>query len=111
MANFASPASIAEARQPEPVRALNISAPQSMQIPAGGPAAEAAEKLRNQEIVSRKNELIPGNLLVRLDEDAGRFVQTLMDAVTEETKWRYPSDAQLAFSRAVNAYLRTMCGW
>lgn len=49
-----------------------------------------------------------GQLLVRFDEEAGRFVQTLTDASSEETIWRYPREAQLAYSRAVMAYLRAL---
>jgi hypothetical protein len=47
-------------------------------------------------------------LLVQLDAEAGRFVQTWKDASTEEIVWRYPSEAQLAFSRAVSAYQRAV---
>lgn len=50
----------------------------------------------------------PGTLLVRFDGDAGRFVQTLTDANSEETIWRFPSETQLAYSRAVMAYLRAL---
>jgi hypothetical protein len=49
----------------------------------------------------------PGMLSVRVDPEAGRFVQILTDLSSHETIWRYPSEAQLAFSRAVTAYLRT----
>ncbi len=51
---------------------------------------------------------MPNALSVRLDESSQRFVQTLTDANTQETLRRYPSEAQLAYSRAVMAYLRTL---
>jgi hypothetical protein len=37
-------------------------------------------------------------------------VQTLTDANTSETVLRYPSETQLAYSRAVLAYLRAQNG-
>lgn len=46
--------------------------------------------------------------LVLFDEDAGRFVHTLTDARTQETILQYPSESQLAYSRAVMAYLRAL---
>ncbi len=52
----------------------------------------------------------PAHLLVRMDAEAGRFVQTMTDSTTQETLWRYPSEAQLAYSRAVSAYLRALSG-
>jgi hypothetical protein len=49
-------------------------------------------------------------LLVRLDVEAGRFIQTLTDVSSMEMVWRYPSEGQLAFSRAVNAYAKAISG-
>jgi hypothetical protein len=98
MASLEPIASLSETRAAEPTR---VSANQP-----DGPVAEAAAKLRSEQEAQRKNELLPANLMVRLDIDAGRFVQTLTDATTKETVLRYPSEAQLAFSRAVMAYLR-----
>lgn len=51
---------------------------------------------------------MPNQTHVLLDEDAGRFVQTLTDGQTAEMLRRYPSESQLAYSRAVMAYLRAM---
>ena len=99
MASLEPIASVPETRAAEPTR---VSASD-----ADGPVAQAAAKLRAEQEAHRKNELIPANLMVRLDVDAARFVQTLTDATTEETVLKYPSDAQLAFSRAVMAYLRS----
>lgn len=53
-----------------------------------------------------RNDLIPDKLLVSLDKTAQRFVQILSDESTSETLRRYPSEQQLAYSRAVMAYLR-----
>src|SRR6185503_8854699 len=71
-----------------------------------GPVAQAAAKLRAEQETQRQHELLPANLKLHLDADAGWFVQILTDPVTRETLRRYPSEGQLAFSRAVAAYLR-----
>lgn len=47
-------------------------------------------------------------LSVRMDAEARRFVQVLTDAASQETIWRYPSETQLAYSRAVMAYLHAL---
>jgi len=75
-----------------------------------GPAAQAAEQRLAEHKAMLRRELEPAKLLVRLDASAGRFVQTLTDSNTAEMVRRYPSEAQLAYSRAVMAYLRTMTG-
>ena len=87
-----------DTRAAEPTRVL-ANSPQ-------GPVAQAAAKLRAEQETQRKNALLPADLKLRLDADAGWFVQTLTDPVTQETLRRYPSETQLAFSRAVAAYLR-----
>lgn len=77
---------------------------------APSPAAQArAEQIAQQE-ARAKADLAPRDLLVEMDPAAGRFVQTLTDPSTQEVVWRYPSETQLAYSRAVAAYLRTMSG-
>ncbi|MDX2274732.1 MAG: hypothetical protein NW206_04705 [Hyphomonadaceae bacterium] len=50
--------------------------------------------------------LSSAKLIVERDALAQRFVSTVIDLETQEIQRRYPSDAQLAFSRAVNAYMR-----
>jgi hypothetical protein len=55
-------------------------------------------------------EIAPDKLQVSLDAHAARFVQTLTDANTAEMLRRYPSESQLAYSRAVMAYLRAQIG-
>jgi hypothetical protein len=49
---------------------------------------------------------MPNNLNVSIDADAGRFVQVLTDASTHEQVLKYPNETQLAYSRAVMAYMR-----
>jgi hypothetical protein len=94
------PASSLQTRTAEPMRASLHS--------ADGPVAQAEAKLRAEREAQRKNELIPPKLGLRLDAEAGWFVQTLTDPVTKETVRRYPSEQQLAFSRAVTAYMRAV---
>jgi hypothetical protein len=90
--------------EPQPL-ALRVAAPAEP-----GPAAEAAERRAAEQAAALKNGLLPDKLQVRLDERAGRFVQTLTDANSDEMVRRYPSEAQLAYSRAVMAYLRAQIG-
>ncbi|MBI3439928.1 MAG: hypothetical protein HY054_14980 [Proteobacteria bacterium] len=94
--------SLPETRAAEPTRVSAVEPHRT------GPVAEAAAKLRAEQEAQRKNELIPANLMVRLDVDAERFVQTLTDATTDQTVLKYPSESQLALSRAVMAYLRAL---
>jgi hypothetical protein len=71
-----------------------------------GPAAEAAERRIAEHAAVQKNELMPDKVAVQLDPEAQRFVSTLTDNLTAEMLRRYPSESQLAYSRAVMAYLR-----
>lgn len=75
-------------------------------VPKDGPAAKAADERLDERLAALRKAIIPDKLLVRLDPDAGRFVQTLTDANTDETVLRYPNDTQLAYSRAVMAYMK-----
>ncbi len=82
-----------------------------LQAPAKAQADQAAaERAAAQAEAARAGvqprDLTPANLNVSLDEGAQRFVQTLTDPHTDETVLRYPSETQLAYSRAVVAYLR-----
>lgn len=101
MASLDPIASLPETRAAEPTRV-------SVNQTDGGPVAEAAEKMRAEQDERRQTEMLPTRLKLRLDADAGWFVQTVTDSVTEETVRRYPSEQQLAFSRAVTAYLRAL---
>lgn len=68
----------------------------------------APAKIEAKEQFNRPAPLEPGKLLIRFDDESGRFVQTLTDAESRETIWRYPSETQLAYSRAVMAYVRAL---
>jgi len=59
-----------------------------------------------QRVAPQPRDLTPAKLEVSLDANAQRFVQTLTDPATSETVLRYPSETQLAYSRAIVAYLR-----
>lgn len=74
------------------------------------PAAEAAERRVVAFEEAQRAETQPGKVLVQLDPDAQRFVATLTDSSTSEMLRRYPSESQLAYSRAVMAYLRAQIG-
>lgn len=111
MDSFAPPASLPEAHAPQAVRTLIPTLEQKTQSHVqkeAGPAAQAAA----EQLATRKAELsdkvLPDRLVVERDEAAGRFVQTVLDRETEEVQLRYPNETQLAFSRAVAAYMRTM---
>ncbi|MEZ5956550.1 MAG: hypothetical protein R3C27_04975 [Hyphomonadaceae bacterium] len=71
-----------------------------------GPAAEVAKRTIAEHAAVQKNELMPDKVAVQLDSEAQRFVSTLTDNLTSEMIRRYPSESQLAYSRAVMAYLR-----
>ncbi|MEZ5959399.1 MAG: hypothetical protein R3C30_03090 [Hyphomonadaceae bacterium] len=71
-----------------------------------GPAAEAAKSTIAEHAAVQKNELMPDTVAVSLDAESQRFVSTLTDTTTSEMLRRYPSESQLAYSRAVMAYLR-----
>ncbi len=79
------------------------------QSPAGpGSAAQVAEQRYAEHRAALSEQIAPNNLSVTLDASAGRFVQTVTDNETAETLRRYPSEAQLAYSRAVLAYMRAL---
>ncbi len=75
-----------------------------------GPAAKAADRRFAEHVASLQGKVMPDNVHVHLDPEAGRFVSTLTDTSTEEMLRRYPSESQLAYSRAVMAYLRALNG-
>lgn len=71
-----------------------------------GPAAEAAERRVAEQAAQQKSERAPDHVAVALDPESQRFVSTLTDTSTAEMLRKYPSESQLAYSRAVMAYLR-----
>jgi uncharacterized FlaG/YvyC family protein len=68
--------------------------------PQPEPSAPAHEAL-----VKAQQSLIAGHLRIELDLEAGRFVQTLSDPTTMEVLRSFPYESQLAFARAVTAYM------
>lgn len=78
--------------------------------PEPGPAAEAAKRAIAEYAAAQKTELMPDHVAVSLDPEAQRFVSILTDTSTSEMLRRYPSESQLAYSRAVMAYLRAQIG-
>lgn len=50
-------------------------------------------------------QLIASEMLIQVDKASGRFVSTVIDPDTQEILRQYPSETQLAYSRAVRAYL------
>jgi hypothetical protein len=91
-----------------PPKSIDLTpAPAPAQSSEPGPAAQAAARRVAEHNAMLRAKLDPDKIQVRLDESAQRFVQVLTDANTAETLRRYPSESQLAYSRAVMAYLRT----
>lgn len=73
---------------------------------AASKAAPAADADAAEKGAPKPPDMTPAKLQVSLDAGAQRFVQVLTDPDTSETVRRYPSETQLAYSRAVVAYLR-----
>jgi hypothetical protein len=71
-----------------------------------GPAAEAAKRAIADHAAVQRSELMPDKVAVALDQESQRFISTLTDTNTSEMLRKYPSESQLAYSRAVMAYLR-----
>jgi uncharacterized FlaG/YvyC family protein len=96
-------ASIAPPKAIEPLAAVSPA-------PSAESGAPEAEPRIAQQAAALHAEAAQRKLSVTLDADAGRFVQTLTDVSTAETLRRYPSESQLAYARAVMAYLRAQLG-
>ena len=75
-----------------------------------GPAAEAARRRIAENAAAQESELAPDSVAIALDPESQRFVATLTDVTTSEMLRKYPSESQLAYSRAVMAYLRAQVG-
>ena len=71
------------------------------------PVSDVAAAQVSKFEASMRETLAPANLMISYDESADRFVQTLTDANTETLRC-YPNDTQLAYSRAVMAYIRAL---
>jgi len=85
---------------------LHLRTPQLNAEP--GPAAKAADRRFAEHVASLQTSVLPDDVTIQLDAEAGRFVSTLTDSVTTETLRRYPSESQLAYARAVMAYMRAL---
>lgn len=92
---------------PPALETLAQTAPRSA---SDSPFKESAPTLPSETATAKTNARAAAAkvLSVRVDAEAGRFVQTLTDASSQETIWRYPSETQLAYARAVMAYLRAL---
>lgn len=88
-----------------PPKAIDPPAP-PIESSEPGPVAKAANQRNAELAAAQRADLQPDHVLVRLDPDSQRFVATLTDSTTEEMLRTYPSESQLAYSRAVMAYLR-----
>jgi len=75
-----------------------------------GPAAQAAEPRFAEHLAALSGKAAATEFSVQLDADAQRFVAIWTDPDTDETLRSYPSESQLAYSRAVMAYLRALNG-
>lgn len=75
-----------------------------------GPAAEAANRRIAEHAAAQRSELTPSKVAIALDQESQRFISTLTDTSTSEMLRKYPSESQLAYSRAVMAYLRAQIG-
>ncbi len=76
-----------------------------------GPKTAGPEPLPESSELSLKLEAPQlTKVLVRIDTMSGRFVQTLLDRSTQEVLLQYPNEGQLAFSRAISAYVRASRG-
>lgn len=71
-----------------------------------GPAALEAQRRMAEHQAMLRADALPDQATIRLDAEAQRFVHTLQDSSTAEMLRKYPSESQLAYSRAVMAYLR-----
>ena len=71
-----------------------------------GAAAEVVKPALVETADARRAEVAPGKVEVSLDPEAQRFITILTDSSTAEMLRKYPSESQLAYSRAVMAYLR-----
>ena len=86
---------------------LELQAQTASLEPMPGPRITAETSVSNAEL-SLESAYTTRTLLVELDKDAGRFVQILTDISTDEVLRQYPSESQLAYSRAVVAYMRAL---
>jgi hypothetical protein len=80
----------------------------STEAVAASPSAQVSHAIHSSTNAAPQSSLAPARLVIELDAAAERFVQTLVDGVSDTVLRRYPNEGQLAFSRGVNAYLAAM---
>lgn len=86
--------------------ALDTQAPTATKAPPA-PAAPS-ERASAEPPAAAAPALTSTRLHVDFDRSAGRFVQTITDVTTDQVLRQYPSEGQLAYSRAVVAYMRAL---
>lgn len=72
------------------------------------PAGDQPRRDTTQRATEFYPQLTINTASVQFDEASQRFVQIDTDPVTKEVVLKYPTEAQLAYSRAIMAYLRTL---
>ena len=88
--------------------ALVVAKPKTTAPAQPSPVQKAAQALEAERRAEAQTKLEAGKLMVQIDAAAGRFVNILADVNTGQVVRQYPNDAQLAFSRAIRAYVRRM---
>jgi uncharacterized FlaG/YvyC family protein len=73
-----------------------------------GATDPAATQAKPAEAPTETRPTHRDNVVVEHDKLAGRYVQTFIDVETEKVVRQYPAEAQLAFARALGAYLKLL---
>jgi hypothetical protein len=71
----------------------------------GGQSAPSVETV---DTSNAPPSVTPAKLRVEIDTVSGRFVHTLLDPKSQEVLAQYPNESQLAFSRAITAYVQSL---
>jgi uncharacterized FlaG/YvyC family protein len=77
---------------------------------SSGDDTSAKKEEPSTAVTQIRRPLLAGHLRIELDRDAGRFVQTLTDPLTNEIIRRFPHESALAFARAIGAYMNAKSG-
>ena len=83
-------------------------APQTNPQPRDKDAGENAAVSSAQPLLSAELIVEAGELVVEQDEEAGRFVAKVIDPDSEAILRQFPTEGQLAFSRALRAYVNAL---
>lgn len=87
--------------------ALDLQAHTARPAPVAPPPPAAPAERGQPETIAAAAPA-PTDVHVDFDREAGRFIQTVTDLTTDQVLRQYPSEAQLAYSRAVAAYMRAL---